>query len=414
MATKRWLGSATAKYDVWTLTVSGTMVSQTYTMTVNGKTVTYVAGGADTAAIILDALVAAWNASIAPEFMEMTALSLPVGGPTTSATFTGDTIGKPSTIAVSTGGAATFAITNTILATGPNDFTNAQNWSGGVAPANSDTLVFDAGNAACKYNLNSSLTGVTIDIHQGYAGTIGLPTLNSDSSVYSEYRTTRLTLAGGTAQINSTQVKRCNLAFGANTATVRVLATGQRIDNAVPVVLITGGDGSSSLSVSRGDIGVAFYVGQTATFPTVNIGTALSTGNDAAVVFGSGATLTTLTKNSGAVEVNGNVTTLTQGAAGGSLTISAGAVTTLTAYGGTVFILTTGAITTMNLYGSAIIDCDSDPRGKTVTNPINVYSVAVTIKDNQKTVNSGTLSLTTGGLASVNVQHGANTAITYV
>ena len=148
MATKRWLGNANAIADLWTVSLSGTVVSQTYTMTINSKSITYAAGSTDTVSNILAALQSVWS-SISPsppvEFTELTATALPAGVPYTSLTLTGNTLGKPSTISVSTSGAATFSIAHTTSATGPNDFTNGANWSGGSAPANSDTLVFDDG-----------------------------------------------------------------------------------------------------------------------------------------------------------------------------------------------------------------------------------------------------------------------------
>lgn len=57
--TKRWLGNAASVTDVWTITLSGTVVSQTYSVTINGKSVTYTANGSSTVSIILQGLAAA-------------------------------------------------------------------------------------------------------------------------------------------------------------------------------------------------------------------------------------------------------------------------------------------------------------------------------------------------------------------
>ena len=419
MATKRWLGNANATADLWTVGLSGTVVSQTYAMTINSKSITYLATASDTVSTILLALQNLWNATTSGpsvEFTEMTAAALPSGGPYTSMTITGDTLGKPSTITVATSGGATFTITNTSPATGPNDFTNAQNWSGGAAPANSDNLVFDNGSIPCKYNLGSSLTGVTVSVEAGYSGQIGLPFINADNAQasYAEYRPTALTLAGGTAVINSKQMGRCNLAFGANTATVRVLNTGQRSESSTPVVLITGGNGSSELDINSGDVAMAFYQGQAATFPTIKTGYVSQPASDVTLTIGVGATLTTITKNGGSLTSRVGATTITHDVLGGTLTLTdAAAVTTLNVYGGTAVISTTGTIGTVNLYNAATLDADQDPRARTITNPINVYSSAVTVKDNQKAINSGTLSLNTNGALTVNVQHGGNTTMVF-
>lgn len=416
--TKRWIGNAAAIADLWTISLSDTVVSQAYSLTINGKSISYTAGGGDTISSILSALVTAWNSLVAPpppEFQELIAAGLPTSGPFTSVTLKGVTSGKPSTISASTTGGATFSIANTTPATGPNDFANAQNWSNGIAPVNSDILVFDNGSTPCKYNLSTSLTGITLSVEQGYAGSIGLPFINSDSTtVYAEYRPTSLTLAGGTAIVNAPSLTRCNLAFGAHTANVRVLATGKRPDQYVPVVLMTGGDGSSELDISKGDVGVAFYQGTTATFPTIKTSYVTNAVVDVSLQCGPGATLTNVIKNGGTAVLRCSATTITQDSAGGNLTIGdSAAVTTLNVFNGIAALNSTGTVGTVNLYNLAFLDADQDPRAKTITNPINVHDSGVTIRDNQKSINSGTLSLTTNGVESVNVQHGGNISIVF-
>ena len=331
-------------------------------------------------------------------------------------TVTQNAAGRPTVISVATNGTAAFTITNTTAATGPNDFTNPQNWSTGTAPANSDTLVFDNGNTSCKYNLGSSLTGITVSVESGYSGLIGLPFINSDNpnTSYSEYRPTALTLAGGTAIVNAPQCSQCNLAFGPNTASVRVLATGQRANSATPVVLITGGNSSSELDIHKGDVGLACYQGQTATFPTIKTGYVSQPLSDVALTIGLGATLTTVTKNGGNVTSRVGAVTINQDVSGGTLTLTDSAtVSTLNVFAGTVNLSTSGTVATINLYGSATLNCDGDPRVKSVTNAINVYSSSVTVIDSAKTINAGVLTLASTGLTSVNVRHGANTSIIY-
>ncbi|MEI8017333.1 MAG: hypothetical protein WCH39_03985 [Schlesneria sp.] len=417
MTVKRWLGNAPATTDNWTISLTGTVVSQTYSMTINGKSVTYTASGTETVSTILLALANAWSASTIPEFLELTATVLPAsGGPYTSMTVTQNIPGRPSVITVATNGVATFTITNTTAATGPNDFTNPQNWSTGAAPANADTLVFDNGDIGCKYNLGSSLTGITVSVESGYSGLIGLPFINSDNpnTSYNEYRATALTLTGGAAIVNAPQCGRCNLAFGPNTASVRVLATGQRANSTTPVVLITGGNSSSELDINKGDVGLACYQGQTAIFPIIRTGYVSQPLSDVNLTIGLGATLTTLTKNGGNVTSRVGAVTINQDVSGGTLTLTdSAAVTTLNVFAGTVNLSTIGTVATINLYGSSTLSCDGDPRAKSVTNAINVYSTAVTVIDSAKTINGGVLTLAPSGLTSVNVQHGANTSIVY-
>lgn len=419
MAIKRWIGNAPATVDVWTITLSGTVASQTYTATINSKDITYVAGVDETVDSVLRGLVAAWNSLTSPppaEFQELTATGLPGAGPLTSIRLTQDLAGRPTVLSVGTTGDATFAIVNTVTATGPNDFANPLNWSDGATPEDLDTLVFDSGSIPCKYNLGTTLEGVTIAVDPGYSGQIGLPMTNRDNSgsPYHEYRTTSLTLSGGTVEVNSGQVGRCNLAFGSHPATVRVRNTGQRIDPETPVVLITGGDATSELSINRGDVGLAFFQGETATMPLVRTAYTSQPLSDVDLVIGTGADVTTLTKNGGNVVCRAAVSTVRQELMGGVITLSdAATVTTLNAFAGTVVLSTTGTIGTINLYGNSVLDVDQDPRPRTVTNPINVFSRDVTIRDNQKVINSGVLSLNTHGAVSVHVEHGANTTMLF-
>ncbi len=400
--------------DVWAVSLSGTVTSQTYSITINGKSITYTASGTDTVGSVLGALISAWNASSIAEFMELTATGLPSAGPYTSLRLTGVTAGLPSTISASTTGGATFSIANTVPATGPNDFKNVRNWSGGVAPGSSDHLVFDSGSVACLYGLNTTLTGVSLTIQSGYSGTIGLPAIHGNStssSTYSEYRPLALTLAGGTVVINSPAINRCNLAFGANLTDLRILATGRRIDSSVPAVLIVGGDSSSVLNLVSGDVGLAFYDGDTATFGTVNQTYSSNQSSDTRLTCGSGVALTTINKSGGTLSISSNLTTLIQGQRGGVTTIHDGAIGLLDVQGGTIIVNTTGTIDTIDVANDGVVNFDGDPRPKTVTNPIQCFGEKWSILDNQKVVNSGTLTVQLNRGVAMNAQHGAGSLV---
>lgn len=416
MTTKRWLGNAPAIADIWTINLSGTVTSQTYTVTINSKSIAYDSTSGDTVSTVLSGIQAACSAiSPAPpaEFAELTTTALPVGGPFTFLVLTGNTPGKPSVIAVSTTGAATFSVAHTQTATGPNDFANPLNWSTGTAPANSDTLVFDSGSVPCQYNLNTSLTGITLSVEPGYAGQIGLPAINTDNgTAYAEYRPTSLALSGGTVVINSSLINRCHLAFGTNTAVIRILATGSRVDPNIPVCLITGGDSSSELDITSGDVGLAWYQGTTATMPTIRTGYLNNSNSDVSLIVGTGATLTAVTKNGGVLDTRSSLVTLNQDLAGGTTVLrNEVTLTTGNIHNGTLYCCTTGVIGTINLFNKATFNANTDPRAKTITNPINAFSTTVSVLDDQKTINSGTLSINMNGLNSVNFSHGANSTL---
>ena len=363
-------------------------------------------------ASILAGLVAAWNSITTPPPVEFTELTPVVSG--TTIVITANTAGNPCTLTVSTTGGATYSIAHTQSATGPNDFANAQNWSGGTAPVNSDTIVFDNGNVNCSYGISTSLTGITMIVSQGYSGKIGLPFINSNNTTtYAEYRTTSLTLAGGTVTINAPNCKQINMAFGANTATVNIQSNGQRISQYTPVILITGGNGSSQLSITKGDVGLAFYQGQTSNLPTILTSYQTSASSDVTLYCGSGTTLGTITQNGGTITVNSNVTTYTVGTSGGVAYVLAGGITTAYVENGTMYYSTTGTLGTITIAGKSVLDFSQSPLGKTITNPILVYGDSASINDPAKTINSGTLSVTTEQTVYFNVFHGSGSICTF-
>lgn len=404
MATKRWVSGAQSVTDVWTLTLSGTVTSQTYTVAIGSTSLVYVAGGGDTMATIFAALGALWNSVSQLPPAPFQELSIVVSS--TSIIATQKVTGRPTTITFTTGGGSSPVSTNTIAATGPSFFDNGANWSGGSAPANSDVLVFDSGNIPCKYNLLTALTGVTVNVNPGYSGTIGLPDQNRDGNVYFEYRTSSLTLAGGTLVVNSAGIGLCRVNFLTTLTTARILNTGQRIDPNTPVVLLTGGAASSECDVTKGDVGLAFFASETATFPTLKISYASQQQSDAIVWAGVGTTVTTIAKTGGQLTQNCAATTVTQGPTGGTLTILAGAITTLNANGGTVAINSNSTIGTINIANDAKMSFDGDPRAITVTNTVAMVGPNCFLSDNQKRVSSGVLTVSRNGTPLANVSHG--------
>lgn len=410
MATKRWISGVSPTFDLWTLTLSGTVTSQTYTLTVGNQTIAVVAGGGDTVATIFLALYAAYISTTSPVAQEFKELTPALDNTTTPTqmTLTGTVRGVPHTVSFTSGGAATIAATNTTVAVGPNFFNVGGNWSGGVAPANGDVLYFDSGNVECKYGLNSTLTTVTVNVTAGYSGKIGLPDRNADAASYTEYRTTSLTLDGGTLVVNAPSVNLCRLNFGSTLATIRVLDSGPGI-NGTPAVLVRGGAASSELDLTKGSVGCAIYAGESFNLPTVKQSYLDNQQSDSRLVLGvGGSTVTALTKTGGILESNVAVTTFTQGIAGGSSTFLAGAVGTLNANGGEVDYRSASTITTLNLHNDADVSFDADPRALTVTNAITMTGRNCKISDGAKRINSGVLTLTMTDATLDQVYHGTS------
>lgn len=430
MATRRWLGKAAATTDKWTGTVGGTWsAGDTVTVTINNKSVTGTLGATVTVAQVLQLIKNMFN-SLSSEIESDESYTPADGGQSiaefkeyaaavasaTTVTFTAVTAGVPGTISVSKSSASgTFTISNTVAATGPNFFDNQDNWSGNTVPVNSDTIEFDAGSSDLLYNLSTGLTGLTINIRDGYTGKIGLPEVNANG--YDEYRTKSLTTAGGTTTvlIDSDSCQRVRLAFGANTAAVVIRGTGTRLDPNVPVVLLTGGDGSSTLAISKGDVGAAFYAGETAQFTTIDTSYIGNPASDVRFVGGTGLTAATVNKIGGLAEFNANVTTLTHfpGSAG-TTTFWAGTPATANIDGGTLIYNSTAAPggTAWRVSGNGFIDFDQDPRAKTLSNPIDMHGENSRIRDTKKVVASFVVDLNFSARLQ-NIERGSNNRVTF-
>ena len=398
MATKSWIGQAVAVADVWTITPGGTIASgSVFTLTINGKDLVYTATGstlADTTA----GITAAWNNTVTPPPPEFRELEATDTG--TTVVLTGLSAGRPHTVsaAASGSGSPTISASNTTAATGPNHLNNGDNWSDGTAPANSDVLVFDRGSVPVLYGLSTTLTGITIYWRAGYRGAIGLPPINRDGDAYGEYRTRYLTLDGATLiQLESQDVSRFYINTGTTAATVVVNQTGSREDDNIPCVCLRGGHSSNALTINRGDVGAAYFAGETSTIPDIRLAFVASRATDARLVCGTGATLTTVSKTGGDLTIRSNVTTLTQGPTGGTTTIEAGAVTTLNLNGGTCVYNSTGTLGTASIANDGFLDFDQDARAKTVTNPVDIYGPDARLRDSRKVVSSLVVDLNRTG-----------------
>lgn len=398
MATKRWTGNALAVKQVTTIAVTGTWATNdTATITINGKDLTVTVGAAVTVAGVVAAIVAAINATSAtdgvigtesrnvggqeiPELTEVVA-----SGSTSPITLTAVDAGKPFTVTTSETTAGDGELgdpSNTTAATGPNHWDNADNWSTGSLPADTDDVVIDTGDISILYGLDQgAITLTSLTVTAGFTGTIGLPELNVDSTTntYREYRSRYLTL-GNAADANPTAITigegdgngsgRIKLDSADSQVTLNVLGTGTRLESAVPSLLWKGTHASNVVNVTRGQVGVAQYAGETATVATLRVGFVNNQAGDSIVYCGSGTTLTTVNQTGGILTTNSNVTTVNQ--TGGELIHQAGTLGTLNCDAGEVRYLSTGTLTTANVGSGGTLDFRRDMRGRTVTN-CNLY-----------------------------------------
>lgn len=417
MSTRRWLGTAPKIAQVRNFLLNGTWEADDIIIfTIGTKSYSMAAGSTNTTTIA--ALMATtWNALSAtsyPEFAEMTASSS-----TGNFILTADTAGRPFTVTISSteanGGASdaqtidsvasptTSTGTQTTANSGPNDVGVAANWSGTTLPVDADDIVFDTGSVDALYNLDqNAVSPATITILPGYKGKIGLPTINSDSAgnPYYEYRETYLCYGNaGDAQACVVTIRggagRVKINNGTAQATWNVVSEAQTVENGIPAVLLKCTHASTALNVNKGDVGVAFYGGETSTLVTVNVGYTSNKDGDSTVYLGSGVTLTapTITQTGGTMQVNSAITgasvvnlyagTYYQNGTGG---IAAG----LTVAGGHCVYNSTGTLGGAPIVSNGgILDFSQDLRAKTVTNAVDVFGKGSSILDPNKSV--GTL-----------------------
>ena len=103
MATHKWLGQTAAVAQVTTVTVGGTLSSETFTISVGGVAIASHTDADTVIATTVTALVAAWNASTHAYATGITAVAA-----SPNITLTADTAGVPFAVTLNTpGGSAT-------------------------------------------------------------------------------------------------------------------------------------------------------------------------------------------------------------------------------------------------------------------------------------------------------------------
>lgn len=390
MATNYYTGNAIATAQVDSFTPGGIAASAVYTVTENGKSISYTATATDTVATVCAAIVALLNAaSTAPaELLEKTWAT--VGSPATSFTGTAKTAGKPFTVSVSVSVGATLTHSTSTASSGPNDISLAANWSASALPTNGDDVVLSGLATSLLYNLNS-LSGVllnTLTIYSNFTGTIGLPLLGGNGS-YAEYRPTYWAI--GTAALtvgvgDGNSSGRIKIDTGANSCAVVVSNTGAPLETGIEAMLWKGSNAGNSIAISKGSLGVAVLPGESA-----NVSAGWSAGKmsnnatgDVTLRFGQNVTFSTGVHN----QEGGTVTTqsamATVNKIGGTINILGGAITNLNNLGGSAVSRGTGTITNLVIGGAGTFDNSQDMRAKTVAN-CSVYKGA-TIKDPNKLV----------------------------
>ena len=268
MATGYFIGKAASVAQVTKIVYSSIVATDTYSVTINGKTVSYVALSTSLGDLI-DALVSAWNSSAEPEHQEMVAARRE--DPTLSGLQLTGRGGVPSTVSAgATTGTAT--VTTPTAASGPNFWNVAANWLGSVLPSAADTVIVTNSAVDILYGLTDTTNYAILIIEASYQGAIGLPETNSNG--YPEYRTRRLTLGTGSAinvQIGygtGNHASRLYLDLQGSNATMTVCGSNANTFSGYPIQIIGTASGSTA-NVYGGS--VQFDSSSTSIVTTLNI-----------------------------------------------------------------------------------------------------------------------------------------------
>jgi hypothetical protein len=375
MATKVWRGGAANVAQVSTLTIANANTGKVLTVTIGEVSITATCNGTN-GTVQARLLNRAWAASTAGQFREITATNA-----TNSLTLTGKTAGKPFTLSTTANSGMTLTYATTTAATGAKVFNAAQNWSGGVAPASSDTLVFENSDRDCLYNLNQpTLDTITVKVAKSYTGKLGLPRVNEDntSRPYVEYRSRYLVTNLATATIGDGEGSgsgRIMLDANNTNCTLLTYGTGSPAETGVEALLVNNARNGSVFTIADGSVGVSVFTSEVCGLRTLNVG-------GGTVRTGSGVTVNTVHTAGGTVTLGKGPTTLTQD--DGEVTVTDGAITTIKLNKGTLKYRGNDTVALVEMYGGTL-DFRTDMQSRTITN-MRDYSKTHYIYDPAATV----------------------------
>lgn len=370
MATKQFVGRAAAVAQVTKVIYSSIVATNTYSVTINGKTISTVATGTSLATL-LDALIALWGASAEPEHRGMVAAyHYDPSSVLDGLQLTGVNAGEPVTVtAAATTGSAT--VTDEVAASGPNFWNLAANWSGGTLPSAGDTLELIDSAVSIKYGLVDTNVYAAVKIYASFTGEVGLPATNVNG--YPEYRTRHLTLGDGTGTVavtigegvgNHSPAIRINMI---DTATTLVVYDGQTNQSSYPIELFD--LKSTSTAVVYGG-GVLFDDTTTGTIASLKVLSRVGSRTKPRVKTTARVTATAVEAyGSGTeVELNGSGTTLVVRDSARVTARSAAAIATVTCSGrGIISWQSSGGIgTKLNVQADGTVDFSEHAGAKTV------------------------------------------------
>lgn len=310
MALRKWIGRAAPVSQVNEIALVGASTAVVFTITINGRGVSYRCVGGDTNTLAAAALAATLNTSAIPEFDEINWTS--AGNIVTA---TGPSDGKPFT---QTSSASSGSATTTMVRSpsGPNYWNVAINWSDNTLPDNDDDVVIDAG-PAILYGINqSALELSSLSIVGNYRAEIGLAAYTPTG--YPEYRTTHLTLGSGNVLIDAA-IRRGRFNFGTSAVVISIVRGDDLGFLAV--------NSANVLRMGAGRAEIAPLNGEDSQFATIVLA-------GGALRLGPGLSLANLEQTNGTLTSEASITTVVKSA--GEFLRLAGAIATFRNRGGPV------------------------------------------------------------------------------
>lgn len=353
--------------------VTTTQVATTIKEAFNGSTLT------DTSASCVPSIAQGGAASVG-NFAEMTAASS--GAVVTLVTNQTLRVGKPVTITVTetTAGTGTATYAVATAPRGRNEGDNQDNYDTNAVPTDADTLVFDAGDVDFLYDISFAAQFTTLNKTKSYTGKVGLAEINVDNpsigKSYREYRGKYLVTddnGGATCTANletgeGQGSSRFRWNAGAGIAVLNVFGKGNRELTGVPCILFLGTAATNVVNNIAGDLGIAFYPGESATVATLRNGD--GPGSQAETYCGTGCTLTTVICNGGKIFTSSAITTATLN--DGAWSHDTGTVATANVLGGVWNHLGGATITTLKIGPTGKFDASKGVATFAVTNPIQM------------------------------------------
>jgi len=369
VATQYWIGAAKAVAQIGKVTFSAYTSGQTYTITVNGKSISYTAV-ASTEADVCGGLVSAWNAATDAEFVEAIATY------STGVVLTARTAGIPFTVTASaTTGSAT--VTTPTAATGPNHADNAKNWASGSVPSSSDDVVLRNSDVSIKYGLDwSAINIASLTIEASFTGDVGLPAKNA--SGYPEYRSRYWKLTDGTGSMtlivgrgDGQGSSRINIDANAETIVGTIYATNRPQVAGDRALDLKNTDSSSTLIVYAGSVGLTCDSSGAAASLSVLRSSQASQQPD--VLIAAGVTVTSVKNIGGHVTNYGTMTTVDTQESGITDNYNAAPTVKVASRGLVNWLSSAGIGTKLYVYQNGSIDFGRHSGTKTVA-AVDLYA----------------------------------------